>query len=345
MACVDSAVNLSGGVATTLKDIAERSGVSMKTVSRVLNKEPNVSTLTRERVERAATDLGYRPNLAARSLASARSHLVALLYDDISTAYALSLMQGASAACRARGHHLVVEPIRDAELRDRTAVSRLLRHLNVDGLILTPPLCDNAVLLEALDALDMTAVRLAPARPDARHPCLSVNNREAARGVVEHLIALGHARIGFILGARGHSARSARLAGYRDALVAAGIAFVPERVAEGDFTWRSGRAAAGPLHAAGCTAIFASNDDMAAGVLSWMGAQGLRAPEDLAVAGFDDTALSRLISPALTTVGQDVASMGERAAALLIDGVGDVREVAFDCTLIVRHSSDPYMEL
>ena len=337
-------------MAVTLKDIADQSGVSMKTVSRVLNNEPNVSPATRERVEDAATELGYRPNLAARGLATSRSFLIALLYDDVSSSYVLSLMQGATDACHAAGYHLVVEPVVNRELDTPAAVARLLRRLNVDGLILTPPLSDNPALLDSLDALGMRAVRLAPIDRGGAHPVITIANAAAAREVMAHVLALGHRRIGFITGPDGHSASRERLRGYREALEAAGIAFDPALVVEGDFTWRSGRAAAKALMqlASGPTAVFACNDDMAAGVLSWMGAHGRKAPQDIAVAGFDDTPLSRIVHPPLTTVGQDVRAMGALAADILMDDDPKTsgarsrpHEYSFAHTLVVRASTDP----
>ena len=313
----------------------------MKTVSRVLNNEPNVSSETRERVEQAATDLGYRPNLAARGLASSKSFLIALLYDDVATSYILNLMHGATEACRAEGYHLVVEPVNNAELDSPAAVARLMRRLNVDGLVLTPPLTDNPAILESLDMLGMNAVRLAPMEVGHGQPAFTVDNRKAAREVVEHLLAMGHTRIGFIKGLQGHSATLERLEGYKAALEAAGLAFDPALVADGDFTWRSGRAAMDALEEARPTAVFASNDDMAAGVLSWAGEKGLRVPEDIAVAGFDNTTLSRSLYPPLTTVGQDVVDMGRRAVQMLIHPQTQVPETRFDLLLVVRGSSDP----
>ena len=328
-------------MAVTLRDIADQSGVSMKTVSRVLNNEPNVSDATRERVEAAATALGYRPNLAARGLASSRSFLIAMLYDDVSNSYVLSLMEGATEVCRRAGYHLIVEPVKNDSLDTPASVSRLLRRLNVDGLILTPPLSDNTALIAALDLLDMPAVRLAPFDTAGRHPVVTIDNFGAAREVTEHLLAIGHTRIGFIAGAPSHSATEARLAGYRDALDAAGIAADDALIADGDFTWRSGFNATAELMGQTPTAIFASNDDMAAGALSWLGRNGYRVPEDVAVAGFDDTSLSRVVHPALTTVWQDVVQMGRLSAELLTERRTAHADHRFAHKLVVRASSAP----
>jgi len=338
-------------MAVTLKDIADHSGVSMKTVSRVLNREPNVSEATRERVEESATELGYRPNLAARSLATSRSFLLALVYGDVATSYVLSLMQGATRACHDKGYHLVVEPVSDAELDSPASVARLTRRLNVDGIILTPPLSDDAALLASLQALDMKVVRLSPRHKDGHYPLIAIDNRAAAQEIVEHLIALGHTRIGHIKGAEGHGASYHRLRGYTDALEAAGITVNDELICAGAFTWESGRAGARELmqRTPGPTAIFAANDDMAAGVLSWMSRNGRKVPGDIAIAGFDDTPLSRLVHPPLTTVGQDVEAMGALAADIIMEarpsvthaGTSGPHEYSFSHTLIVRESTDP----
>jgi len=315
----------------------------MKTVSRVLNNEPNVSDDTRARVETAAMELGYRPNLAAKGLASSRSFLVALLYDDVSNSYVLNLMDGATDACRAAGHHLLIEPVSNATLSDAASVARLLRRLNVDGLILTPPLSDNQTLLESLDSLGMCAVRLSPFDAAGSQPVIMIDNFGAAVEVTNHLIELGHQRIGFIKGVPGHAATKLRFEGYKKALADAGIDYNPELVVEGDFTWLTGRQGAAKLMSGAIspTAIFASNDDMAAGVLSWMGQYGRQAPSDIAVVGFDDTSLSRLVYPALTTVGQDVVEMGRLAASLIIEGKVESKAHRFAHELIVRASTDP----
>ena len=308
-------------MATTLKDIAHRAGVSVKTASRVLNGEPNVASTTRERVEEAATHLGYRPNLAAKGLASSRTYLLAVLYDDVSAGYIMELMKGATAACREVGFHLVVQPLGNSELTNPEDAARALRRLHVDGLILTPPLCDNPALLGVVDAVNLPAIRLAPKTEEGGHAVFSMDDAAAARDVTDHLIRAGHSRIAFIGGPDTHSASQARLRGYRAAMEAAGLA---PRTASGDFTWRSGHRAAGGLLAStpGITAIFAANDDMAAGVLSWMGESGRACPGDIAVFGFDDTPLSRLVHPPLSTVGQDVEGMGRRAVELLVSDTG-----------------------
>lgn len=326
-------------MATTLKDIAARSGVSIKTVSRVLNKEPNVSADTRERVEEAAHSLGYRPNLAAKGLASSRSFLIALLYGNVSSSYVLDLMRGATRACGRLGYHLVVQPVENDEIASPEAVARMMRNLHVDGVVLTPPLCDNPALLDTLERLDIPAVRISPKGLEGANAVIGVDNYAATRRVIEYLIAKGHERIAHIAGPDTHSASIARREAYRDTVCEAGLS---ELVAESDFSWRGARRAAGELieRDPAITAIFAANDDMAAGVLGWMGETGRSCPEDIAVVGFDDTPLSRLLHPPLTTVGQDVDGMGARSVELLCrPDAGAGRRDIFALDLVLRAST------
>ena len=326
-------------MATTLKDIAHHAGVSVKTASRVLNGEPNVASTTRERVEEAATHLGYRPNLAAKGLASSRTYLLGVLYDDVSAGYIMELMKGATAACREAGFHLVVQPLINSELQTSEDAGRALRRLHVDGLILTPPLCDNPALLQVVGATNLPAIRLAPKSEEGSHAVFRMDDASAARDVTDHLIAAGHTHIAFIGGPDTHSASQARLHGYRAAMEAADLT---PHTASGDFTWRSGRRAVGELIASApdTTAIFAANDDMAAGVLSWMGDHGRSCPDDIALFGFDDTSLSRLVHPPLSTVGQDVEGMGRRAVELLVsESEGRGAREDFALTVVPRAST------
>jgi LacI family transcriptional regulator len=327
---------------TTITDVAKHAGVSMKTVSRVLNNEPNVAKATRERVTKAAEELQYRPNLAARGLASSRSYLIALLYDNPNPNYIIQIQRGAIEACRGSGYHLLLEPM----TRDQASgqdVNALLSRLGVDGVILTPPLSDFMPLRHEMDKLGIRYVVVAPGET-GDVSCVRMDDVKAATEMVAYLIDQGHRDIGFIIGHPDHVASKKRREGFAAAMSQAGLKMNVERVVQGDFSFRSGVKAAETLLKDASnrpTAIFASNDDMAAGVLSVAGRLGIDVPTELSVCGFDNTAIAEIIWPKLTTVGQPIYQMGLKAAEMLLDRSinDDPVSHTLDFEIIVRESS------
>jgi LacI family transcriptional regulator len=336
-----------GQASITIYDVAEAAGVSIKTVSRVLNRESNVRAETREQVLAAVSALNYRPNIAARSLAGARAYLIGLLFDNPSAGYMSDIQLGVTARCRAQGYHVVVEPLDCASPDAAAQVAGLLDALKLDGLILTPPVCDHSGVLDLLDARRTPYVRISPEREPARAPRVQVDDRAAAFQLTQRLLELGHREIGFIRGHPGHGASHLRYAGYVDALARQGLQPAPERVEQGYFTFRSGvEAAERLLDRPGLTAVFASNDDMALGAMTVAARRGLEVPRDLSVAGFDDTPAARVVWPQLTTVRQPAGDMAAVAADLLIardlkaaGGGFAARELDF--ALIERASTGP----
>lgn len=306
--------------APTITDVAQRAGVSMKTVSRVLNDEPNVQPQMRERVMAAVAELDYKPNVYARSLARSRSCLLGLVYFASSAAFVGGVQRGATTRCRELGYHLVVEPLED----DARDVEQQLRHLMAalrpDGLILVPPVGDNAAVLKILADARMPCVLISPGDPAPGCAHVSMDDTRAAREMTEYLLRLGHRRIGFIEGPPSQVAAPRRRAGHLAALRAAGISVDESLIVPGDFRFRSGLE--------GCdrlldlpnppTALFASNDDMAMGAVVAAQRRGLQVPADLSVAGFDDSPLASLVWPQLTTVRQPVAEMGVAAVDRLV---------------------------
>lgn len=309
----------------TITDVAKRAGVSMKTVSRVLNNEPNVAEKTRARVKAIASELRYSPNLAARGLASSKSYLIALIYDNPSPNYIYHIQRGAIDACREAGNHLVVEPMSLLDSGSHYDTVKIIRsvldRLPVDGVILTPPLSDNKVVLEVLTELGIKCVRIAP-KNGGVHPFVGMDDETAAYNMTQHLLDRGHEKVGFILGHVDHAATSLRHAGYMRAMQDAGIKVSKDWSVQGDFSFDSGATAARQLlsgpSAIKPTAIFASNDDMAAAVISVAGQLGLDVPGSLSVCGFDDTPLARVVWPALTTIRQPIYKMGYKAAKELV---------------------------
>ncbi len=326
----------------SIHDVAQRADVSIKTVSRVLNHEPNVSQSTRTRVMAAVDELSYRPNIFARGLASVRSFLIGMLYDNPSASYVASLQLGAIARCREEGYHLIVEALDKDDPKLGQSVHALVTESQLHGVIVTPPLCDNPVVIEALKRAGTPFVSIAPGAQHLDTPHVSFDERLAAYEMTEYLIKLGHRRIGFIKGPPDHGASVTRLSGYQDALKDAGISFDPEICAEGAFSYESGMQAAERLIGLDKrpTAIFASNDDMAAAVLATAQRFNLRTPGQLSVAGFDDSEISRVVWPPLTTVRQPISDMAAAAVGMLIQNL-DHAERQLKHELIRRASTAP----
>lgn len=330
----------------TINDVARRAGVSPMTVSRVINGEKNVKPATRELVEAAIRELNYAPNPAARSLASADLIRIGLLYSNPSAAYLSEFLVGSLDQCRRSNVQLVVEKCEPDT--DEVTVAEQLVASGVDGIILPPPLCDSASVIRMLARSHTPAVAVATGAPAPTVSAVSIDDYKAALEMTRHLIALGHRRIGFIIGHPNQSASKRRLAGYQAALAQAGIEESSELIAQGYFTYRSGLDAAEKLLSLGepPSAIFASNDDMAAASVAVAHRHGLDVPSDVTVCGFDDTALATTIWPELTTIHQPITDMSRAAVDLLI---GEIRRrraseaeqhshILLDFTLVRRQS-------
>ncbi len=327
----------------TIVEVAEAAGVSPKTVSRVINGEPHVRPGLSAKVRHAIDRLGYVPNTAARSLAGARSFMVAALFDNPSPFYLAQLQAGAMNACRDAGYHLVLEQLA-IDAPDAIAdLHRRLRTARFDGVILSPPVTDCGGILDLLEARGIPYVRLSPQTGPARSPAIYCDDAAGARTVGRHLWALGHRRIGFVCGPPGHLASASRRDGFRDALAELGAR--PDQVTEmaGDFSFASGMTAG--LHLlgqVGVSAVFAANDDMAAGVTAAAMRLKRRIPEDVSIVGFDDSPIATLVWPPLTTVRQPIADMAAAAADLLIARDPPAGPIApFPTLFVARASTGP----
>ena len=326
----------------TIRDVAAHAGVAVKTVSRVLNGHPYVSTDTRERVEAAMKALDFRPSVAARILSGAKSNQVALIYDNHSPYYMFQIQKGCWDECHARGIRLLAQPV-DVEDPDvGEQVRGLVTETHVDGIILSSPVTDCEPVLKMLDQLDIPFVRISPGTNHALTSSVFMDDAQAADDMTTHLINAGHRRIGFIKGHKSHMASEERLFGYRRALDRVAIPFEPGLVCDGEFDFDSGVRAARQLLdlAEPPTAIFASNDDMAAGVLAVAHDRDIDVPGDLSVTGFDDTTLSRTVWPPLTTIHQPMAELARTATEILITG-GDITHRRLPHQLIERASVAP----
>ncbi len=328
---------------STITDVAKRAGVSIKTVSRVMNKEANVTEATREKVMLAAKELNYAPNIAARRLAGSKSYLIALLYDIPSPGYVANIQKGATDACRAKGYHLVVEPLNfdDPSILDN--IEDLVRQLPVDGVILTPPLCDNGEIVSILARNRIPYIPVAPSTSHGETPIVKMDDVKAAREMTEYLIGLGHTDIAFVKGHPGHSASALRFEGFRDAMRSADLRINPDWIQDGEFTYKSGVDAARKLfnRTDRPSAIFSSNDDMAMGIISTAREFGLAIPDDVSICGFDDVPSAQIVWPALTTIQQPVAQMGFQAAQLLLSDKPSEDKVEYNMAhkLIIREST------
>ncbi|MEZ6000802.1 LacI family DNA-binding transcriptional regulator [Hyphomonas sp.] len=332
-----------GARPATIIDVAREAGVSFKTVSRVLNGETNVRAQTRERVMSAAKALDYRINHNARNLRARQSRTICLLYANPSRNYIGEVHLGALQRCQTEGYSLIAEE----RSTDTNAILALRPDNRLAGVILTPPLSDDPELIKLLREHAVPFVRVAPSKTSEPGRDVAIDDRAAAREMTEHLIGLGHKNIGFICGPVTHEEASVRLQGYKDALEQAGISFDPERVVMGNFTFDSGISAADQLLdlPKRPTAIFASNDDMAAGVIAACYRRRIQIPQELSVAGFDDTPLAATISPSLTTIYQPSRELASEAVGLLLEEIAAPSETPqrrlLDYKLIARDSTAP----
>jgi LacI family transcriptional regulator len=305
----------------TINDIARLAGVSKKTVSRIINQSPLVRDDTRDKVLALMKEVGYVPDPQARGLAFRRSFLIGLVYDNPNAQYIVNIQNGALDTLRGSGFELVVHPCdsRSGELVD--GVLRFIQQQKLHGVVLLPPLSENEALAAALAEIDCRSVRIASVQLDGDAPMIVSNDRAATAEVADYLESLGHREIGLITGPASYRSAHERNAGFLDALARRGIVLAPERIVEGGYTFESGVAGAETLlsQVPPPTAIFACNDEMAAGAYKAAFRRGLKIPEQLSIVGYDDSPLASRLWPPLTTVRLAIREMGRTAAALLIE--------------------------
>jgi DNA-binding LacI/PurR family transcriptional regulator len=331
----------------TLEQVAALAGVSRATVSRVVNGSPGVSPVVRAEVERAVAKLGYVPNRAARSLVTRRADSVALVVSEpharvVSEPFFAGMVRGVSAALAETGVQLLLLIAQDL---DRGRLERYVVGGHVDGVLLASLHGDDP-LPAILERAGVPAVLIGrPAGRGGPGSYVDADNRGGARAAVAHLAERGRRRIATITGPLDMGVGLDRLDGYRDGLAAAGLAADPGLVVAGDFTEEAGAAATARLLARPgppVDAIFAASDLMAAGALRALRAAGRRVPEDVAVVGFEDSAVARYAQPPLTTVCQPIEEMGRQATRLLLAKVaGDATgmHLILDTELVVRAST------
>ena len=330
---------------STIIDVAKAAGVSAKTVSRVLNREPHVTAAVRERVEAAARALHYQPNVLAQGLVRRRSFLLGLVYENPSASYVVELQLGALDRLQGERYSLIVIPVRSVRERARDIVG-LLRAAALDGVILAPPASDHPDVLADLDDAHMPFARIAPTRMLDRGPSVVLDDVAAARAIAKHVIDFGHRRIGIIKGDPTHPSSEARLLGYTQAMTDAGLEMRLDWIEHGVYTFESGFQAAQKLLGGTerPTAILVQNDEMAVASLMAARELGIAVPDALSIVGFDDSEVARICWPRLTTVRQPVYEMASAAAGSLIDQL-EGREppvlARHDFELLLRDSVAP----
>lgn len=339
----------------TIRHVAADAGVSLQTVSRVINKEPNVRPEMMERVQASILKLGYVPSIAAQRMGGSRSYLIVALNDRERTIdgwrsregtdWVDQMLLGGMLTCAEYGYRLIVELVdTHSDLIERELLGAIAA-LQPDGVILTPPHSENPLITRLLEAHGISFARIGSLKPGSGFP-ISIDDEGAARLATEHLTALGHRHIGFIAGPDDYELSGLRVAGWRASMAAAGLA-CEGLLAQGDFTFASGRAAAIALlsRIPRPTAIVASNDQMALATLELAHERGLDVPGDLSLVSFDDTPIVRFVRPPLTAIVQPIADVTARAVELLIaeQSGRPVPDGPFitPASLVVRQSTGP----
>jgi LacI family transcriptional regulator len=301
----------------TIKDVAREAGVSVATVSRVLNDSERVNEDTRRRVRAVAERLRFWPNGAARSLITNRTHAIGVLLPDLHGEFFSEVIRGIDLAARHEGLHVLVSSSH-ADTRELVTTLRAMRG-RIDGLIIMAPDRDSVPAIRAM-AWDCPVVLLGPGADVPDFDTVGIANHDGAYAVVRHLHRLGHRRIAVLTGPARNLDALQRLEGYRAAMREAGVTSTRSLEVGGDFTEPSGYQGAQALLRLSPrpSAVFVGNDVMAVGVLGALRDSGVRVPKDMAVIGFDDIAISRHLTPPLTTVHVDAYQMGERALHRLL---------------------------
>jgi LacI family transcriptional regulator len=335
-----------GNSKATIRDIAELAGVSIATVSRVLNGRPDVSSETREAVLEVVRKHGFAMNRSARALSGGRTGLVGVALPIVHSEYFAHILSGAAEALYEQDMRIVLCPTQHVHAREVSLLEHLM-HGTTDAAILLLP-TESSDELKALQTRGFPFVVIDPRHPlDEGIPSVSAAHSFGAIAATQHLLSLGHRRIGVITGPRRWTANEERLNGYHAALASVGMGPDPTLVRETNFEIESGFVAARELLdlAEPPSAIFAFNDNVAVGALRAARERGLRVPENLSVVGFDDSEQAAIVTPPLTTVRQPLAEMGRMAVSLLSRLLDNQRvealRVELATKLVVRESTAP----
>jgi len=330
----------------TINDVARLAGVSKKTVSRVLNDSTQVTKTTRQKVATVIEQLNYAPDPQARSLASKRSFLLGLVYDNPNALYISDIQRGVLRACHGTGYELIMHPgeFENGQLKDD--ISQFVSRTRIGGLILLSPISQRDTLARYLKTANIPYVRISPKKIDAEARVVVSNDKRGAELMTEYLVSIGHRKIGFVTGPASNLSAQQKYEGFRNIMQKHQLPVPGDLVTDGDNTFECGVQAGNHLlkRKNRPTVIFASNDSMALGVLKSASMLNISVPEQLSVAGYDDSALATVTWPDLTTIRQPVRQMGELAARKLLGQLDyDVAPsdvpVAITPELIVRNST------
>ena len=327
---------------SSIRDVARIAGVSVATVSRALSMPEKVSADSLEKVHTAIAQVGYKPNMLARNFRSARSYAVVVLVPDIANPFYSLFIRALEDRAQQKGYAVLLGDTRGTPERELEYIRRVETRL-ADGIIQLRPSSEKN---QNNIPPDIPCVNACGCEYTTG-PAIRIDNRGAAKTMVDYLISLGHKRIGVISGLKDNPHAVDRLEGYKDAIRGAGIEFDRDLVAEGDFTMWSGLNAAFQF----CnmknrpTAIFSMNDEMAIGAMQTLKSQGIKIPEDMSVTGFDDIAYAKYCDPSLTTISQPAEEMGKMAMDMLLRIIEGEPLSQTECVMptefIIRKSTAP----
>ncbi len=309
----------------TIKDVAREAGVSPMTVSRVINRKGNVKQATLEKIQKAIEKVDYQPNIGARRLSGGRTYQLLMIFSNPNVSWIGELIIGMMHGCRDIGYHLLIEGVGDYEGEttgapiDYEEITRLIDRSRADGVILPPPICFNRKVLEIISDQAIPCVRMAGAPMGDINLRVSIDNFAAAYEIANHLISLQHENMAIIKGPDEYIASALRFEGFAASLRDHGLELPASHIETGKYDVRSGYESARSLLRVQDrpTAIFASNDEMAAGVLAAAQESKIRVPGQLSVVGFDDAPIAQSVWPKLTTIRQPLRAMGEKSIELL----------------------------
>lgn len=340
-------------MSVTINDVAKHAGVSMKTVSRVINNESSVRENTKLKVMASVKALNYRPNNSARSLAGTRSYTIGFIYDNPNAYYIIDMQNGILDECKKHNYELLIHPSNHQSSQLAAELGNLISHTRIAGVVLTPPFSEMPSVAKVLKEMSLPFVRILSGAGKGKKAefCIYIDDKAASYEITEHLIELGHRKIGFLCGGKQHHSSAERLKGFESAMAAHQIKTNSRFILDGEYSFDSGVEGAKKLlkNKNRPTAIFASNDEMAAGALFAARLMGIKIPEELSIVGFEDSPFSRQTWPKLTTAHQPNQYIAQQAAKLLISKIQAKNETEdlvtleryFTPKLIQRDSSGP----
>jgi LacI family transcriptional regulator len=312
-------------LSVTINDVARCAGVSITTVSRVINNGPSVKPSTREKVTKIVNELGFQPNLSARNMGGAKSYVLGYIYDNPNTHYVIGMQNGILDACREHDYGLMIHP---CDSKSETVIDdfkKMITQSRISGIILTPPFSERSDFISALTEMDVEFICIVSGKNHLKDnsQLVIINDWISAYNITSHLIEFGHKRIAFLAGEKRHASTNERLEGYIAALKHHNITVNQNIIIQGEYSFESGHKRAEKLLASShkITAIIGCNDEIAAGAQHAARCLGISMPEKLSIAGFEDSPYSKQATPKLTTVRQSNAIISKFATDLLINRI------------------------